>query len=191
MVKTATPPQERKHQAAPPIRREGERSPHPKEGKESNATQKKRGVATPPKEEGNQAAPPNRREVNAGGEGRQQHAKGEGTNSNKAAPPKRRWEKQLHPKEAMRGSHYPKVGKEISTGDWKSNTAQRKRRQSSTEPKRGEKRHYPKDGKESNTTQKRRGVATPLILQEQSCTSELFKVIQDAILLILHYKTMY
>ena len=29
-----------------------------------------------------------------------------------------------------------------------------------------------------------------LILQEQFCTSELFKVIQDAILLMLHYKTM-
>ena len=29
-----------------------------------------------------------------------------------------------------------------------------------------------------------------LILQEQSCTSDLFKVIQDAVLLILHYRTM-
>ena len=29
-----------------------------------------------------------------------------------------------------------------------------------------------------------------LILQEQFCTSELFKVIQDAVLLILHYTTM-
>ena len=29
-----------------------------------------------------------------------------------------------------------------------------------------------------------------LIPQEQSCTSEFFKVMQDAILLILHYRTM-
>ena len=29
-----------------------------------------------------------------------------------------------------------------------------------------------------------------LILQEQFCTSELFKVIQDAVFLILHYRTM-
>ena len=32
--------------------------------------------------------------------------------------------------------------------------------------------------------------STELMLQEQSCTSELFKDIQDAILLILHYRTM-
>ena len=32
--------------------------------------------------------------------------------------------------------------------------------------------------------------STVMILQEKSCMSELFKVIQDAILLILHYRTM-
>ena len=31
---------------------------------------------------------------------------------------------------------------------------------------------------------------TDLILQEQFCTSELFKVVQDAVFLILHYRTM-
>ena len=32
--------------------------------------------------------------------------------------------------------------------------------------------------------------STVLILQEQLCISDLFKDIQDAILLILHYRTM-
>ena len=36
----------------------------------------------------------------------------------------------------------------------------------------------------------RKDSSTVLILQEQLCISELFKDIQDAILLILHYKTM-
>ena len=36
----------------------------------------------------------------------------------------------------------------------------------------------------------RRDISIALIHQEQSCTSELSKVIQDAILLILHYRTM-
>ena len=37
---------------------------------------------------------------------------------------------------------------------------------------------------------KRKDFSIVLILQEQFCTSELFKVIQDAVLLILHYRTM-
>ena len=37
---------------------------------------------------------------------------------------------------------------------------------------------------------KRKYFSSVLILQEQFCTSELYKVIQDAILLILHYRTM-
>ena len=37
---------------------------------------------------------------------------------------------------------------------------------------------------------KRKDFSIVLILQEQFCTSELSKVIQDAILLILHYRTM-
>ena len=36
----------------------------------------------------------------------------------------------------------------------------------------------------------RRDTSTALVLQEKSCTSELFKVIQDAVLLILLYRTM-
>ena len=36
----------------------------------------------------------------------------------------------------------------------------------------------------------RKDFSVVLILQEQFCTSELFKAIQDAILLILHYRTM-
>ena len=38
--------------------------------------------------------------------------------------------------------------------------------------------------------EKRKDFSNVLILQEQSCTSELFKVIQDAVLLILHYRAM-
>ena len=38
--------------------------------------------------------------------------------------------------------------------------------------------------------EKRKKFSIVLILQEQFCTSELFKVIQDAVLLILHYRTM-
>ena len=38
--------------------------------------------------------------------------------------------------------------------------------------------------------EKRKDFSIVLILQEQFCTSELFKVIQDAVLLILHYRTM-
>ena len=37
---------------------------------------------------------------------------------------------------------------------------------------------------------KRKTFSIVLILQEQSCTSELFKVIQDAVSLILRYRTM-
>ena len=37
----------------------------------------------------------------------------------------------------------------------------------------------------------RKDSSTVLILQEQLCNSELFKDIQDAILLILHYRTMW
>ena len=36
----------------------------------------------------------------------------------------------------------------------------------------------------------RKSSSTVLILQEQLCISELFKVIQDAVSLILHYRTM-
>ena len=36
----------------------------------------------------------------------------------------------------------------------------------------------------------RKDTSTVLILQEQSCTSELFKVIQDVVSLILLYRTM-
>ena len=36
----------------------------------------------------------------------------------------------------------------------------------------------------------RKNTSIVLIRQEQSCTSELFKVIQDALSLILHYRTM-
>ena len=36
----------------------------------------------------------------------------------------------------------------------------------------------------------RKGTSIVLILQEQCCTSELFKVIQDAVSLILLYRTM-
>ena len=36
----------------------------------------------------------------------------------------------------------------------------------------------------------RRDSSAVLILQEQMCISELFRDIQDAILLILHYRTM-
>ena len=38
--------------------------------------------------------------------------------------------------------------------------------------------------------EKRKDFSSVLILQEPFCTSELFKVIQDAVLLILHYRTM-
>ena len=38
--------------------------------------------------------------------------------------------------------------------------------------------------------EKRKDFSTALILPEQFCTSELFKVIQDAVLWILHYRTM-
>ena len=37
---------------------------------------------------------------------------------------------------------------------------------------------------------KRKDFSIVLILQEQFYTSELFKVIQDAVLLIVHYRTM-
>ena len=36
----------------------------------------------------------------------------------------------------------------------------------------------------------RKDISTVLVLQEQLCVSELFKVIQEAILLILLYRTM-
>ena len=43
---------------------------------------------------------------------------------------------------------------------------------------------------EEEEEEKRKDLSIVLILQEQLCTSELFKVIQDAVLLILHYRTM-